>query len=172
MIRYQAIWDCVSGIKKWEYFFPLIKYHSSFFTSLAGIGNKDVVEEGRGYISFDDYKDATDLIKQYDTTSEARCELYDLNLRYLEKILKLCKDNNAELILVRAPLPCDQEIIAKENSVQDWADAHGVDFINYIKKMDEINLDLSTDSLDGGFHLNKYGPERYQIILRNTLRVK
>ena len=96
----------------------------------------------------------------------------NFNMRYLELIYEECQTHGTKLVLTRVPLPCDNYIVETMNSVQDWAKAHDVEFINYMKLAEEIGMNWKQDSLDGGGHLNVYGAEKVSRHLAECLKTK
>ena len=43
----------------------------------------------------------------------------------------------------------------------EYAEKNGVEYLNAIPRMEEMGIDLNTDTYDGGIHLNVYGVEKY-----------
>ena len=77
----------------------------------------------------------------------------------MSKIKALCEENGATLVL--AKMPCaDVWSDLYYQSVKKWAAENGVTYIDCNGDIDVRNaiaIDYSTDSLDGGNHLNYYG---------------
>lgn len=166
--KYDMIFDCVDEENRISYLFPLDKYHSNwenlnydtvgtFFTSLT---ERYYTEESeRGFFPWNAVQEAYYLPENL-LNSEERREIYALNMEYLERIYELCEKNNIELVLVRTPLPCESYIIETMNTLKDWAEEKEVIFINYMDLTEELKMDWTKDSLDGGVHLNMYGAEK------------
>lgn len=77
---------------------------------------------------------------------------------YLEKIIALCEENNAALLLVSTPSPKNWNY-KKHNGTKAWADTHNITYIDL--NLDEgINIDWSADTKDGGDHLNLAGAKK------------
>lgn len=86
----------------------------------------------------------------------------ELTLAYFDRIVALCRQNGAELILVKSPTdswryPWTQEY---ESQVVALAEAYGLPYYNFLEDFEQIGLDLRTDSYDGGLHLNVWGAEK------------
>ena len=102
--------------------------------------------------------------------SEIRRDVYDENVKYLDKIYELCQDKEVELVLVKTPLPCYDRVVEETNTVSDWAEEHDVALINYMRMQDILDLNFYTDSLDGGTHLNESGAGKVSRHLAMYLR--
>ena len=95
-------------------------------------------------------------------------------MAYLDRMRELCAERGIELILVKAPTNFWRYHWYDEWDAQitDYAAAHGLRYYNLIPKASEIGLDMSTDTYDGGAHLNVYGAEKltryFGAILRDT----
>ncbi len=164
-IKMEAIKDCVPEELQMPYLFPLDKYHSNWqrwdFSSLEKF-QKSVLSpyysepSDRGYMRWTgsqwaEYASWAALHSGYHE------DIYEENMRYLQMIKELCDEKGAKLLLVRAPLPCHEWVIGKTNTLWDWAIDNHVDMINYMLLTERCGLDFSTDSLDGGAHLNESG---------------
>ncbi len=47
-----------------------------------------------------------------------------------------------------------------DQQMEDYANEHGLLYINFLDKIDEIGIDWNTDTYDQGLHLNVYGAEK------------
>ncbi|MDD6070516.1 MAG: SGNH/GDSL hydrolase family protein [Clostridiales bacterium] len=77
---------------------------------------------------------------------------------YLNKIATLCKENNAELLIVSTPSPRNWTY-KKHNGVQSWASLHGVTYIDLNLDKD-IKINWKKDTKDSGDHLNYSGAKK------------
>ena len=89
--------------------------------------------------------------------------LPDSSLEYLDKMVALCKENDAELVLIKAPTNSrgywwydewDEQIV-------EYSAKNGIDYYNFIPYADDMGIDWQTDTYDGGLHLNAYGAEKF-----------
>lgn len=166
--KIEAVKDCVVPDQQLQYLFPLDKYHTNWekwnFSSLETI-QKTVFspyykeDSERGYMGWIPstwyyYPPLEEINSGY------RESVYSENIRYLEMIQKLCEENGAELLLVKAPLPCHNSVIGKTNTISDWAAENNVPMINMMQLTEEIGLNQDTDSLDEGVHLNQSGASK------------
>ena len=84
------------------------------------------------------------------------------NLATLKAIANLCRESGVELILVKAPIsswryPWQD---SWDSEIESFAAENGLEYYNLIKYSEEIGIDLSHDTYDGGIHLNVYGAEK------------
>lgn len=92
-------------------------------------------------------------------------EISEENQEYLDKIVKLCEENNCELLLVKIPnvrLPQDYSSAwtrEKSNFMHDYAEEKGLQFLD-LEYDAELGIDWKTDSQDGGYHLNYRGSRK------------
>lgn len=84
------------------------------------------------------------------------------NLEYLQKIKKICDENDCQLLLVKIPVhvPASQYSSSwtrlRHNAVEKAAEEVGADFLD-LNYEDAVGIDWSNDSGDGGAHLNVRG---------------
>ena len=81
----------------------------------------------------------------------------DICWEYLEKMRLLCEENGAELILVKAPSLYPYWYEEYDAQIREYANSHGLAFYNLAEAAEEIGLDYSVDTYDGGLHLNLTG---------------
>lgn len=145
-----------------SYVFPLLRFHSRW-SKLTDEDWKYLFH--RDTISHNGYLMQTAVSPK---TSDregiplADYTLPEIGFEYLEKMRLLCEENGVELILVKAPTNNWRYYWYDEweEQIVSWADEKGVDYYNFIPLADEIGLDWSTDTYDGGVHLNVYGAEK------------
>lgn len=155
-----------------SYVFPLLRYHSRI-TDL----NEDDFNYffQRDLISYNGYLMQTTVDPQTEEAFQPPLFDYsfpDICWEYLDKIADLCKENNIQLILFKAPTiswqypwytEWDEQLVA-------YAQEKGLLYINGISYADDMGLDMTTDTYDKGVHLNVYGAEKCSRFLGNILR--
>ncbi|MCL2416175.1 MAG: SGNH/GDSL hydrolase family protein [Defluviitaleaceae bacterium] len=79
---------------------------------------------------------------------------------YLERIAQICRDAGVELILIKAPTlfphwhdQWDEQIVA-------FAEENNLLYINFLEYTEDMGIDFSTDTFNGGLHLNVFGAEK------------
>ena len=90
---------------------------------------------------------------------------------YLEKMVNLCKENNIELLLIEIP-SADSWSYDLSNKTQEFADEHGLEFIDMNLNYKEFGFDWKTDTADAGDHLNVYGAEKVSKYLGKIIQEK
>lgn len=134
------------------YYFPIVKYHSIWKKYVSEDKPKtrhhngfsirpDVVPyEGGDYLAYTDELEKSDAI----------------TMHYLDKVIDLCRENNINVLFVYAPSPSTFSY-KRHNALQAYADTNNIPFVDMNVLGDEIGINLQTDILDGGEHVNLYG---------------
>lgn len=143
-----------------EYVFPLLRFHSRWKElkkeDLAFFWNRDPVSHN-GYYMRADVRPAGDF------PAERRLADYSFDQRaweYLNRIRDLCREQGILLILMKAPTLYPAWYDQWEEQIRDYAKENRLLYLNGIEKMDEIGIDFSRDTYDGGLHMNVYGAEK------------
>ena len=79
---------------------------------------------------------------------------------YLDKLTQLCKENDVQLLLVKAPTLYPYWYDEWDQQIEDYAAENDLTYINFLDLQDEMGIDWSTDTYDGGLHLNLAGAEK------------
>ncbi len=153
-----------------DYVFPILRYHSRW----SEIGAEDFAYMFRrekvshnGYYMRVDVKPAENvpegkILADYRFGENA----YD----YLDRMTKLCAENDIQLILVKAPSLYPYWYDEWEEQMEEYAEKNGLLYINFLELMQETGLDFSQDTYDGGLHLNLSGAEKITAYLGQILR--
>ncbi len=154
-----------------EYIFPVFRYHSRW-SELSGEDfiyafGKNPLKSYNGYYLRADVRPYTEF------PAERRRDDYSFpekNVRYLEEIVRLCQENKISLVLMKAPSMYPAWVEPWEEQIMEFAAEKGILYINTLLSMDEIGLDMSTDTYDEGLHLNVYGAEKLSSWLGGRLK--
>ena len=156
-----------------EYILPLLRYHSRI-TELEG----DDFEYW--FKSPEDISDNGYLMKtgirpmpESDPITDPPEELIsDTSLEYLDKMLELCKENDCELILIKAPTNPRGYWWYDEwdKQITDYASKNELAYYNFIPHAEAMGIDWQTDTYDEGLHLNVYGAEKFSEYLGQILQ--
>ena len=158
------------GESGFSYFVPLLRYHDRIF-ELTG---EDFRYWLRGpELTFNGYLMRCEVVPY--TWMPTAPVLRDPGfgekpVSYLDRIVDLCREKGIELILVKSPCLYPAWYEEWDRWLTAYAADRGVEYINAIPCMDEMGIDLSRDTYDGGIHLNVYGAEKYTRWLGEHLR--
>ena len=153
-----------------DYVFPILRYHSRW----SEIGAEDFAYMFRrekvshnGYYMRVDVKPAENvpegkILADYRFGENA----YD----YLDRMTKLCAENDIQLILVKAPSLYPYWYDEWEEQMEEYAEKNELLYINFLELMQETGLYFSQDTYDGGLHLNLSGAEKITAYLGQILR--
>lgn len=143
-----------------EYLFPLLRYHSR----ITELGQEDITYlfhqdkvTHNGYYMRVDEKPAGDIpegkpLGDYNFGANA--------YKYLDKMVELCEEYQVELVLVKAPSLYPYWYDEWDEQMENYANEHGLKYYNFLSNTEEIGLDFSKDTYDGGLHLNLSGAEK------------
>lgn len=152
-----------------DYVFPILRYHSRW----SEVTSEDVEYlfdtpkvTHNGYYMRVDTRAAEDV-----PTGKplADYNFGDVDYEYLNKLTKLCKINNIELILVKAPSLYPYWYEQWEKQIEEYAEDNGLRYINFLEQADKIGLDFNKDTYDGGLHMNLSGAEKITRYLGKVL---
>ncbi len=146
-----------------DYALPLLRFHSRI-TALESDDFKYIFSTKK--VSHSGYLMQKGIVPMTDAQEEGRVLLdYTLPktaMDYLDKMRELCKENGAELVLIKSPTNSWAYWWYDEWDAQimEYAEKNGLAYYNFIEKTDDIGIDYSTDTYDAGVHLNVYGAEK------------
>ena len=89
--------------------------------------------------------------------------------KYLDKMAALCEEKGIELVLIKAPSLSPFWYREWEEQVEAYAAAHGLRYINFLERQEETGIDYSTDTYDGGLHMNLSGAEKLSVYFGRIL---
>lgn len=99
--------------------------------------------------------------------TEETFELPQRNIEVFEKMLALCEENGAELLLFKSPNIGWK--IGQTKAVEKLAEQYDVPFLNFYPLMDELSIDQQQDFRDNT-HFNRYGSEKASKYLGSYLK--
>ncbi len=165
-----ALRDCIGEDESViSYLFPLLRFHSRIF---------ELEEEDIEYIfsrpsvSHNGYLMKKGIVGSNNDGADSGGVYEPLpqkNFEYLEKMRKICSENGVELILVKAPLSSWRYpwYADWDGELSEYASGHSLSY--YSLSGEDIGLDMSHDSYDGGLHLNVYGAEKVSVCFGRIL---
>ena len=153
-----------------DYVFPLLRYHARWsqlepedFTHMF---QREKVSHN-GYYMRVDVKPAENvpegrILADYSFGQNA----YD----YLDRITNLCREEGIQLILVKAPSLYPYWYEEWEEQMEEYAAVNGLLYVNFLDLLEETGVDFTTDTYDGGLHMNLAGAEKITRYLGRVLR--
>ncbi|MDO4530240.1 MAG: SGNH/GDSL hydrolase family protein [Lachnospiraceae bacterium] len=143
-----------------EYVFPLLRYHSRWNELTKAdfeymFHSKQVTHNG--YYMRIDARPAEDVPPGRPL---ADYSFGDKAMMYLDKIRLLCEKNDIKLLLIKAPSLYPEWYEEYEMQVEDYAETYGLPYINFLEIQDQTGIDYTTDTYDGGLHMNLSGAEK------------
>ncbi len=153
-----------------DYVFPILRYHSRW--SDLGASDLEYLFKKKP-VSFNGYYMRVD-VRPAENVPEGR-PLADYRFganawSYLVKIADLCEANGIELILIKAPSLYPYWYEEWDAQVRDFAQERGLRYLNFLELGPEIGVDYSTDTYDGGLHMNLSGAEKLSHYMGALLR--
>lgn len=152
-----------------SYFLPLLRYHDRWkkLTSddFTYFFRRDNVSFNGFMVRCDVL--ATDIIPK--GLQLADYTLPGLCFEYLDKMAGLCRDKGIKLVLVKAPSIYPYWYSQWDEQITSYAAERDIMYLNFLELLDETGVDLTTDSYDGGLHLNVYGAEKLVAYLGKIL---
>ena len=143
-----------------SYVFPILRYHSRF---------DELTQEDWEYLfkvkdnTYNGYL-VNKNINPVGTLPAKRpladYRFADICYDYLDKITALCKENGAELILVKAPSLYPYWYEQYDEQMANYARENELAYYNFAACIEEIGLDFQVDTYDAGLHLNHTGAEK------------
>lgn len=153
-----------------DYVFPILRYHSRWqeLTSddFKYLFTRRPVSQS-GYYMRIDVKPAQTFPKP---KKLANYEFGENSWKYLEKMRKLCEEKGIQLILVKAPSLYPAWYDEWEDQIEEYAKTYELPYYNFLELTDEIGIDFTKDTYDGGLHLNLSGAEKMGAYFGKILR--
>ena len=152
---------------KEEYYFPLIKYHSTWDEYPGGLKflGALLIQHFRGYTLLKGYKtnigkcdNNDEFINQRLITDNTEADLTEYSEQKLRELLEYCRDNDINISFFRAPhleREIDYESFCMANRVGKIVNSYGYDFINF--EHDPVTMSYKPELYYNIQHLNAYG---------------
>lgn len=90
-------------------------------------------------------------------------------IEYLERIYNLCKQNDIEILITRAPFNSSGAYAKIYEDIFRWARSKDINVLDFFEKFEEAGLDLSTDFRDST-HVNYNGAKKISNYLSTYLK--
>ncbi len=143
-----------------EYVFPILRYHSRISelkaTDVEYMFHSRPVTHN-GYYMRVDVRPAENVPTGKPLADYAFSENA---WKYLDKMTELCEKEGVPLLFIKAPSLYPYWYPQYEEQVEAYAKEHGIRYINFLELTEETGIDYSTDTYDGGLHMNLSGAEK------------
>ncbi len=155
-----------------EYIFPILRYHDRW---------KDLEQEDLDYLirrpvnAFNGYYLRADIRPTEDFPTARRLAdpmLPEISMHYLEKIRQLCEAEGLPLVLFKAPSLYPVWYPEWEAQICEYAQNHGIRYINCLEEANAAGIDYAHDTYDGGMHMNVYGAEKIALYMGDILKAE
>ncbi|MBO4769913.1 MAG: SGNH/GDSL hydrolase family protein [Clostridia bacterium] len=142
-----------------SYLFPIIRYHSRI-TELTSEDFRYFFSTKRN--TFNGFLMEKDTVPYSGFPRETLRDpdFAESNYIWLDKICALCNENSIRLILFKAPRIYPVWFDEYDAQISEYAAERGLEYYNFDRLRDEIGIDYSQDTYDGGMHLNVCGAEK------------
>ena len=140
-----------------SYVLPILRYHSRLTALTAEDWEylfRDKYSTYNGYLM---KKEVLPVGKLPVKRPLPNYQFSDICYDYLEQMVKLCKDNGVELVLVKAPSLYPYWYEEHSSQMVEFAQAHELHYYDLTQAVDAIGLDFTQDTYDAGLHLNLSG---------------
>lgn len=152
-----------------DYVFPILRYHSRW-SELTGADFQYLFEKKK--VSFNGYYMRVDVRPAENVPTGKPLADYSFGenaWKYLEMMEALCREKGIELVLIKAPSLYPYWYPQWEEQVEDYAREKGLPYINFLEIQEETGIDYTTDTYDGGLHMNLSGAEKLSRYLGRYL---
>lgn len=143
-----------------DYVFPLLRYHSRWSElkreDFQYLFSKKQISHG-GFLMRTDVKPVESIPEGKPL---ADYQFSDTCYEYLDKMVKLCEDNDVQLIFIKAPSVYPYWYDEWETQIETYSAEHNVPYYNFLELNNETGIDYQTDTYDNGLHLNLAGAEK------------
>jgi len=154
-----------------EDIFPIFHYHIFYKAYVPRFIYEDSVSMRtehalRGFVQTDEavpYTGPADYMSEGEQVGINR-----YSMKYLDMFRDFCRENNAVLVLTAAP-NAKNWTYSKHDSMQEYADENGLDFIDLNYHLEDMGLDWNTDTMDGGNHVSFEGSKKTTKFIEDYL---
>ncbi len=153
-----------------SYVFPILRYHSRYDKLTSEDFKYLFKRKNNTYNGFLINKNIKGVTALPTKRRLAETKFSDECYSYLDKITKLCKDNDIKLVLIKAPSLYPYWYDEYDEQIRNYAQQNGIDYYNLKNNVEEIGIDYSQDTYDGGLHLNLTGATKLSKFFANLLK--
>lgn len=156
--RYEAAALVDNKEVKYDYMFDLRMYHSNWKNDdfYGAPKNNAESQYSFGYVLQmpEDFR----YIHLIPFEKKSEYTLKEKDVKMLDSIIKLCKEKNITLILMKAPIIIDQENQDALETIWEYADSQGIEHVDFLELAEEIGFTIGMDG--DTWHNNIWGAEK------------
>ncbi len=168
MNKIKAIWDSVLPEYRLDALTGFTTYHSRY----ASLTDEDF------HCYFWNYRFAEQNTKNWHQVyrgsppvqTQRRVPMGEKELKFLKKILELCRRKDIPILFVSAPYSIPEEENARQNTARDYLREKGYPYLDYITNYADIGIDFDSDFGDASGHLNSTGIQKFTAAIGEYLR--
>ena len=154
-----------------DYIMPLFRFHSRWKELTLddfkyAYYNKPVTVNG--YLPDDEVEAAKPGPLVYE--KEGDTGLSSRNVEYLRKSIELCRSKGIQVMVFKVPAHSPNWSRDYDEQISSIVKEYGLSYINFDDKNDEMGMDYSIDTPDGGSHLNASGAVKFSRYLGEYIR--
>lgn len=144
--------------KALSYLIPIVQYKDRW----QELEKNDFIGEYESYANYakgaytpDKIADAPlDFTYYFENADAEAAQIPERNREVFERMVKLCRENGAELLLFKSPN--GGWTMEETKAVEGLAAEYGLPFVNFFDLLDVLRIDLQQDFRDNS-HFNRYG---------------
>lgn len=152
-----------------DYIFPLLRYHSRW-AELTKDDFKYMFKKDK--LFHNGYYMRADIRPVKTIPTAKKLPVYEFSEKsyfYLDLMVEKCKEKNIELVLIKVPSLYPHWYDEWDMQIKEYAENHGLLYINFLEQTAQVGIDYNTDTYDGGLHLNVSGAEKMSSYLGRIL---
>lgn len=141
--------------EKLNSYFPIFRFHNIWKPMLLGPKYGEMTYKGfliRSTVVA--YKG-----KNYMEKNDKKREISDGIRMYMERMIELCRENDARLMLVSVPSPVNYND-QKHRALAEYAKENQLDYVDLNLELEKLDIDWNADTMDGGDHPNLTGARK------------
>ena len=176
--KWEVVRDCLTeGEMALSYALPLLRYHDRWseltWRDVTALFERPTPISSRGYLVKTGVVSAAGRLPDREGALPPADDAFgERALDYFDRIVSLCRERGVQLVLVKAPTdtwryPWHDEYEAR---VLALAEQYDLPYYNFLDDFEAIGLDMTSDSYDGGVHLNVAGAEKLSLWFGRILK--
>lgn len=146
-------------------YFPVFRFHNIWKPLLLGPKYGEMTYKGFAIRSaIAPYKG-----KDYMAKNDKKREISEGIKMYMERIIDLCREHDAELILVSAPSPVNYND-QKHRALAKYAEEKQLKYVDLNLELERLGIDWTSDTMDAGDHPNLTGAAKISRYIGSYLK--